>query len=423
MRKTITTVWPLFFGLALIAISTGVQNSLLGIRADLEGFDTAFTGLIMSGYFIGFLFGSTQGPRIIQQVGHVRTFGALTALASITVLLHALFVHPWLWFLLRLLTGLAISGLYVVAESWLNQAATDRNRGQILSFYMIIMLLGMFAGQFLLNLADPSSFELFGTISVLMSFAAIPILITVIPTPTIEPSSSIGIRKLLGWAPYGLPGAFLVNMCFGMIFGMAAVYASKIQLSTREISWFMAAILFGGLVLQWPLGRLSDKLDRRIVIVGASAAAGLFALLAATRGQETLGQLLLYVALLGGFLLPLYALFVALVNDYMRPEKIVAASGTVLLVGGLGAAIGPLLIAWVMDVFGTNGFFWFIGAVCGCVAALGLVRIIFFPYVPEEDRHEFSIYAPATVGTVLHAEQPETSDTKAKEQTLEAPFE
>lgn len=423
MRKTITTVWPLFFGLALIAVSTGVQNSLLGIRADLEGFDTAFTGLIMSGYFIGFLFGSTQGPRIIQEVGHVRTFGALTALASITVLMHALFVNPWLWFVLRLLTGLAISGLYVVAESWLNQAATDRNRGQILSFYMLIMLLGMFAGQFLLNLADPRSFELFSAISVLLSFAAIPILITVIPTPTIEQSSSIGIRKLLGWAPYGLPGAFLVNMCFGMIFGMAAVYASKINLSTQEISWFMAAIIFGGMVLQWPLGRLSDKLDRRIVIAGASAAAGLFALLAATRGQQSLDQLLLYVALLGGFLLPLYALFVALVNDYMRPEKIVAASGTVLLVGGLGAAIGPMLIAWVMDVFGTNGFFWFIGAVCGCVAGLGLIRVLFFPYVPEEDRHEFSIYAPATVGTVLHAEQPETSGTKAKEQSLEEPFE
>lgn len=412
MRKTIRTIWPLFFGLSLIALAIGVQSSLLGVRASLEEFDTTATGLVMSGYFLGFLFGSTQGPRMIKRVGHVRTFGALTALASITILVHALFIDPWVWFLMRVFTGLAISGVYVVAESWLNQAADDKNRGQILSIYMITMLLGMFGGQFLLNLADPKSFELFGLISVLVSFAAIPILITATPTPVIEQSEAVSIRKLLEWAPFGLFGSFFINMCYGMVFGMAAVYASKIGLSIQEVSYFMASILFGGLILQWPIGRLSDKLDRRLVITLAAAAAAFFAFVCTQQSKNNFQQLLIVAALFGGFLLPLYALFIALVNDYMRPEKIVAASGTVLLVAGLGATIGPMTVALVMDITGAQGFFWCLTAICSLIAIYGAYRLIFHPYVAERDRHEFSIFAASTVGTVLHAEVETCNVTK-----------
>lgn len=411
MRKTIKTIWPLFLGLLLIALAIGIQTSLLGIRAESEGFSTFVTGLVMSGYYVGFMFGSLRGPNIIKRVGHVRTFGALTALASVTILIHMLFVEPWVWFVMRVFTGVAMSGIFVVAESWLNSAADDKNRGQILSFYMITMFLGLFGGQFLLNLADPNSFELFSLVSVLVSIAAIPILLTATPTPVIDQSEPISLRKLLSWAPYGVIGCFLVNMCHAMVFGMAAVYASSIGMNIREVSYFMGAIIFGGLILQWPIGRISDKLDRRLVLAVTSAIAAFFAVMCSTTDKAHFPLLLLYSALFGGFFLPLYALCVALVNDFMRPENIVAASGTVLLIAGSGAAIGPLAVASVMDLTGPQGFFLCLAAACITMAIYGVYRLIFYSYVQDRERHEFHIYAPVTVVTLLHAELDPASET------------
>ncbi|MCP4271763.1 MAG: MFS transporter [Gammaproteobacteria bacterium] len=414
MYKTVRTIWPLFFGLLLLALAIGVQNSLLGLRASIEGFDITVTGFVMSGYFIGFLFGSTQGAKIIKRVGHVRAFGALTALASVSVIVHAVFVLPSVWFVMRVITGLAMSGIYVVAESWLNHAANDKNRGQILSIYMIIMMLGSFAGQFLLNLADPESFELFGLISILVSFAAIPILITVTPTPKIEQTSPVSIRKLFQWTSFGVIGIFIVNICDAMLFGMAAVYAATIGLSVLEISYFVAAFIFGGLVLQWPIGFLSDRIDRTIVITIVSAAATISAYFCTLQSKNDMPLLLLFTALLGGFLLPLYALFIAFANDYMRPEKIVAASSTIILVGGMGATTGPLISALMMDTIGAQGFFWGIGMLCAIVCCLGAYSVLFHKYIPEEDRHEFSIYAGYAVAPVAHAElgTDDTEDSK-----------
>ncbi|MCP3674008.1 MAG: MFS transporter [Gammaproteobacteria bacterium] len=404
MLKVVRTIWPLFFGLFLLALAIGVQNSLLGLRASIEKFDITVTGFIMSGYFIGFLFGSTQGAKFIKKVGHVRTFGALTALASISILVHAVFVLPSVWFVMRVFTGLAMSGIYVVAESWLNHAANEKNRGQILSIYMIIMMLGFFAGQFLLNLAAPESFELFGLISILVSFAAIPILITVTPSPEIEQTPSVSIRKLFQWTSFGLIGIFIINICDAMLFGMAAVYAATIGLSILELSYFIAAFIFGGLLLQWPIGYLSDRIDRNIVITLVSGAAAISAYFCTLQSKDDFLSLLIFSTLLGGFLLPLYALFIALANDYMRPEKIVAASSTIVLVGGMGAATGPLISAVMMDYIGPQGFYWGIGALCFVVFAIGLYRVFFHSYIPEEDRHEFSIYAGYAVAPVVHSE-------------------
>ncbi len=404
MFKVVRTIWPLFFGLFLLALAVGVQNSLLGLRASIEGFEVTVTGLVMSGYFIGFLFGSTQGEKIIKRVGHIRAFGALTALASICILIHAVFVFPTVWFVMRVLTGIAMSGIYVVAESWLNHAANDKNRAQILSIYMIIMMLGFFCGQFLLNLADPESFELFGLISILVSFAAIPILITATPSPEVEQTPSVSIRKLFQWTSFGLIGIFIVNICDAMLFGMAAVYAATIGLSILEVSYFVAAFIFGGLVLQWPIGYLSDRTDRNIVITFVSFAAVVSAFFCGFQSNDDLVLLLLFSSLLGGFLLPLYALFIALANDYMRPEKIVAASSTIVLVGGMGASVGPLLSAIMMDLIGPQGFFWGIGSLCAFISVYGVYHVMFHKYIPEEDRHEFSIYAGYAVAPVVRAE-------------------
>jgi MFS family permease len=262
----------------------------------------------------------------------------------------------------------------------------------------------LFGGQFLLNLADPNSFELFSLISILVSFAAIPILLTATPTPIIEQSESISLRKLFAWAPLGVVGCFLVNMCLAMVFGMAAVYARQIGMNIEEISYFMGAIIFGGLILQWPIGRISDHFDRRMVLAVTAALAAIFALLSTTTDKQNFVLLLLYSALFGGFVLPLYALCIALVNDFMRPQNIVAASGTVLMIGGIGSTVGPLAVAGVMDTIGPQGFFLSTATICTGVALYSVYRLLFHGYVKDLERHEFHIYAPAMVGTVLHAE-------------------
>lgn len=401
MRKKITSIWPLFFGVLLIGLCVGAQGTLISLRAALEGFPNTLTGLIMSAYYMGFLLGASRGQKVIKRVGHVRTFAALTALSSLCVLMHSLYVNPWAWVATRFLTGFAMCGIYLVAESWLNQAADDSNRGKILSLYMITLLGGILGGQFLLNLADPLSFELFSLISILMSAAAIPILVTATPTPAIQPAPSISPIKLFQWAPFGLSGIFLIQMCSAMIFGMAPVYANMVGLSTEQVAWLMAAIVAGALLFQWPLGLLADRFNRRIVATSLTGIAALLGILTGLLSETSFFWLLCLVGLFGGFALPLYAVFSALVNDFMKPEKIVAASSTILLVGGVGASLGPLLIAPLLDIAGPKGFFWGCSATLACISCYGLYRIARFPYAAREDIHEFSMLAGANIGTGL----------------------
>lgn len=385
----------------LIGLCVGAQGTLISLRAALEGFPNTITGLIMSAYYMGFLLGASRGQKVIKRVGHVRTFAALTALSSLCVLMHSLYVNPWAWVATRFLTGFAMCGIYLVAESWLNQAADDSNRGKILSLYMITLLGGILGGQFLLNVADPVSFELFSLISILMSAAAIPILVTATPTPVVTPAPSINPLKLFQWAPFGLSGIFLIQMCSAMIFGMAPVYANMVGFSTQQVAWLMAAIVAGALLFQWPLGLLADKFNRRLVATSLTGIAALLGIVTGFLSDTSFIWLLCLVGLFGGFALPLYAIFSALVNDFMKPEKIVAASSTILLVGGIGAALGPLIIAPILDWAGPKGFFWGCSATLALISVYGLYRISRYPYAARSDVHEFSMLAGANIGTGL----------------------
>lgn len=401
MRKNITSIWPLFFGMLLIGMCVGAQGTLISLRAALEEFPNALTGLIMSAYYMGFLLGAKRGQVVIRRVGHVRTFGALTALSSLCVLLHSLFINPWAWFATRFLTGFAMCGIYLVAESWLNQSADDSNRGKIMSLYMITLLSGILIGQFMLNLADPKSYELFSLISILMSAAAIPILATATPTPVPSLATSISPLKLFQWAPFGLIGVFMIQMCSAMVFGMAPVYGYQLGLDTHEVALLMAAIVAGALILQWPLGILADRFNRRAVATILTAIAGLLALVSAQLSPTSIIWLLCITGLFGGFALPLYAVFSALVNDFMRPDKIVAASSTILLVGGIGASIGPLLVAPFLDLAGPAGFFYGCAASLLSISVYGVYRMLNFPYAARIDLHEFAVQPLGSIGSGL----------------------
>ena len=271
--RTVVAIWPLFAGLSLIGLAIGVQGSLLGVRAAIEGFDDLLIGLLMSCYFAGFLAGSLLTPKMIQRVGHIRIFAALSAVASVTILVHALFINPWAWALMRLLTGFAFSTIYVVSESWLNQSSTNTNRGQILSVYTTILLAGICAGQFMLNLADPSGFTLFILISVMVSVAAVPILLSVVQTPPIEETERVSMSHLWYRTRVGVIAIIVSQWVSSILFSMGAVYATKLGFSVYQVANFMGAMMAGGMFLQWPLGKLSDTIDRRWVIGFASLSA------------------------------------------------------------------------------------------------------------------------------------------------------
>ncbi|MGH6912491.1 MAG: MFS transporter, partial [Geminicoccales bacterium] len=360
MLFAITSCWALLLGITFLLLGSGLQGSLLGIRASLEDFSTIVTGLIMSGYYVGFVAGSIVAPRLVARVGHVRVFAALAALASTTVLMHAVLVEPVTWTALRLATGFCYAGLYVVTESWLNARADNAMRGQLLAVYVALCLIGMALGQLLLNLADPGGVELFVLVSVLVSLGVVPMLLSTGPTPAYEAPAKVRLRRLLSISPLGVVGLFGTVMVHGAFFGMGPVYAAEAGFSVREISLFMSAMLLGGIVLQWPVGRLSDAFDRRKVITLVTLLAATFALAAGVTSRDSGPGLLLTVALFGGMALPMYSLCLAHANDFLKPDEMVPASGSLILMASIGAALGPASASAAMASLGPQAFFWWL---------------------------------------------------------------
>ena len=389
MLAAISSAWALLLGIAFIMLGNGLQNTLLGVRATLEGFGTGVTGLVMTAYFVGFVTGSTIVPRLLANVGHIRVFAALASLASSAVLVHTVFVTPLTWGLVRIVTGFCFAGLYVVAESWINEAATNKTRGQLLSVYMIMVLGGTGSGQLLMNLSDPRGFELFVLVSVLISVALIPITLSVGRAPPFEASESIGVRALFRASPLGVAGAFLIGIAHAALYTMGPVFGTEIGLSVERVSLFIAAALFGGLALQWPIGWLSDRFDRRRVIVAVAWVATGASFAAGTGGVGSYPLLIASTALLGGMSMPLYSLCGAHTNDHLTPPQIVAASATLVLVGGFGLMMGPSLAAALMQFSGPSGIFWLLALVHGCIGAYGLYRMMRREPVPLDEQRTY----------------------------------
>jgi MFS family permease len=353
-------VWALLFGVALLMLGNGLQGSLLGIRAAEEGFHSRLIGWIMAGFFMGFLLGSGLTPRAINRVGHIRVFAALAATASIVILLHAVLIHPLVWALMRFLTGLCYAGIFVVAESWLNNSADNTTRGRLLGLYMVTTFLGMGGGQLLLNLGDPSSADLFILASILISFSVIPMLLSAAPAPGIHSERSVGLRRLYRQSPLGMVGTFAAGITNGSVFGMGAVYATAAGLSVSEVALFMGILITGGAVFQYPLGKISDRFDRHTIIIGVSFAAAAIALAASMARLLPVSLTLAFAGLFGGLGLTNHSLCIAHANDSIDSDEILAASSTLVLVLGVGSIIGPVIVGYSMDLIGPPGFFLFL---------------------------------------------------------------
>ena len=372
MTQELKAAWALLFGIGLMSLANGLQGTLLGLRASLEGFGTLTTGAVMAGYFIGMVLGSKISAGLIARVGHIKVFAALAALASIVILVQSVLVDPWVWGATRVLTGVCYAGLYVVSESWLNDRASNENRGALLSIYMLIISLGMGSGQFLLNIADPQTTQLFILVSVIVSFASVPILLTARPAPAFETSTDMSLVELYRHSSLAVQCAFLVGAAHGTIFGVGAVYGVKVGFTTEQLAAFMAAFSLGGLLGQWPIGRLSDLVVRREVMLWVGLAACLTALAADL--VVPAGWLFLGLAtLVGAFVLPMYSVSVAYVNDRLPAEKVVGATGAIVMASGLGLTLGPVLTALAMEFLGAKAFFASISVTFGLLVGFVLI--------------------------------------------------
>ena len=430
MHKEVTRSWPLFAGIGTMMIAHGLQMQLMGIRSVAENFSVITTGIFMAGYFIGYFSGSQTTPKLVQKVGHIRVFAAFASLASLSALLAAVYVNPVMWTLSRIITGISLVSCYIVAESWLNDRATNKNRGQLLSAYMIILYIGLGIGMLLLNVSDPKNYEPFILVSVLLSLALVPILLTKRPTPKFKKIGTISIKELYEISPLGTLSSFATGLIHAAFFSLISVYATKANFTLLEISILLFISTIAGALGQGPIGYFSDIYDRRKVIVittFASAALAFFSILTSNDPIENIYWMnefdfkkiifFLFVGLYTSLSLPLFSLNLAHTNDYVPKEKFVAAGGGLQLIFGIGAISGPIICSLFMEWFGLNGFFIFLIIAHIFIGVFGLYRMKVRETVENPDSSFTPV--PATItpaGLELDPDTPETFDNNQTQQ-------
>jgi MFS family permease len=394
MEKILKNSWALFLGMGALMLAYGFQGSLLGVRAVKEEFSLTATGFMMSGYFVGYFIGAKTIPQIISRVGHIRVFAAFASIASLVVLIHAVYVSPFIWFLLRVLTGISMVSIYTVAESWLNDRASNKNRGSVLSIYMVILYGAMGLGMFLLNFSDPGNFEPFILISIITSAALIPILLTKRKPPTFKKISSMSIQEVFISSPFGMVSSFFYGTIQSALFTLLAVYAATMNFSIFQISLVTFLLAVSGAISQWPIGKLSDMFDRRKVIIIVTFAAAFFAFCAilSSRQMYLPGDLAtskfwfyVFLILFSFCSLPMFSLILAHTNDFIPKEKFVAAGASLQFIFGMGAMAGPFLCSIFMGMVGPNGFFIFLLFFHSVIGVYGIYRSKVRPVIENPD--------------------------------------
>jgi len=416
MLIVLRTSWPLLLGMMLLMVGNGMQGTLLGIRGGLEGFSASQMSVVTSAYFLGFLFGSRLTPGLIRSVGHVRVFAALGSLISAVLILYAAAPDWLVWTAMRVFMGFAFAGVYITAESWLNDASSNETRGQALSLYMITQMIGIVTAQGMMNLGDPSGFILFIIPSVLVSLSFTPILLTAGRVPAFELTKPLSFVDLYRASPLGIIGMFLLGGVFSAQFGMAAVWGSEAGLSVRDISIFIAAIYVGGMLLQYPIGWASDRMDRRQLIL-ALAVLGAATMVVPVLAEPGFTLLVVIGFVLGGVTNPMYSLVLAYVNDYLDPSDMPAASAGLVFINGLGAIGGPLITGWMMGQIGPAGFFLYIGVLYVLLAGYAGWRMTQRAAPSPDETGGYAMVMPSAsvvaVEAVIEASHEEAEDEPA----------
>lgn len=374
MLKLIMSLFNLIFGMSILLVGAGLLGSLLGIRAKLAGFSNEVTGMVMAAYFAGYILGTYLDPRIIHRIGHVRAFTVFAALGSTVAVSHAIWINPWFWGVLRLINGVSLVGLYMIIESWLNSMANNEVRGRLFSSYTMSTLLAMGLGQLLLKVGSVQSFVPFALVSMLFSFGLIPVALTHVPQPAPIEHPSLHLHQLIAFSPLGTASTFIAGLTSGTFWALGAVFAHGLGLDTDHIGIFMATTIFGGALLQWPLGKLSDRFGRRTILLSICMGSTLLASTIALVGTTNLILLFCLCFFYGGFSLTLYAISVAYMNDRIRVENMLAMSSSLLMLYGIGAVIGPIIGGVVMSRIGNNSLLFYLASAFILLALFGLYR-------------------------------------------------
>jgi len=377
----------------MIMMGNGLQGTLLGLRANMEGFPVFVTGIVMALYYAGFLVGCHLTPKMIGSVGHIRVFSGLASMASITILLHGEFVNPWVWGIVRILSGISFAGLFIVTESWLNSIATNKLRGVIFGFYLLILHGSFFIGQFLINLAPLNDMALFVLISILVSLSILPLTLANKPAPGFALPEKLPLKDLIKSSPLSLYSVFVSGFCSGTVFGIGAVYASELGKSNSWTALFLACYVLGSAIMPLFIGTFSDRHDRRKVIIGIAFAAFVTSLLFVF---EPLKFPLMII--LGGLNTSIYSVGLAYMNDHIKPEQSVSASTSLILLNSIGAMLGPLVIGFMMDFVSLSTFFFSFSTLLFSLFVFGLYRARYGNKVVVADQGEF-IPVPSRTGT------------------------
>lgn len=367
MVRTIRPIASLLAGVALLLLGAGLLNTLIPLRGSQMGFSDVLLGALTSAYFIGFFLGTYAASPLIRRIGHIRAFAFCAACCACVVLLHAIDSNPWLWVVLRLFAGMALVVLYTVIESWLNATAEPSQRGTVFASYMVVNLGALAAAQQLLRIQGSAAFVLFTVVALLVCAATMPVLLTRMIQPTLQPRPRLELRRLFRAAPSAGAGALLSGLAMGAFWGLAPVYASRIGFTPDRVGTYMSIGIIGGAAMQWPLGRLSDHTDRRLALMIVCALGATVAALSPLIGILPFGPFLA-IFIFGGLSFAIYPIVVAHLLDHLPPEDLVSASSSVLLLNGLGSAIGPLLAGLMMSTLAPWALFAWFAATEGALA-------------------------------------------------------
>lgn len=381
-RTALLAAWGLFAALTLLMVGNGLIGVLVGVRSELESFNTTVTGLVMAAYFAGFLVGSQVTPKLMARVGHIRVFAGLSSAAATTALMHALLVSPFTWMLFRLIFGFAMAGLYVVVESWLNDIVSNANRGRVMAVYMVVSMGGLAVGQLFIGFGNALEPTLFIVAGAVMALAVAPISLSINDAPYFELPPRAGYRELWKAAPLGVITAVGAGVANGALIAMAGVYATQVGMPGGRIGVFVAAAAAGSVALQWPIGHMSDVIGRRRSILAVTFGAMAVAAVGPWLDTESWG-LIAVMFFLGGLSYPMYSLALSHVVDVLPAGQAVTGSVAVVFLTGVGSIFGPLSASVAMSYLGPEGFFWTMATVHLAIGVYGVARAARRPVAGE----------------------------------------
>ncbi|GAB4168320.1 MAG: MFS transporter [Wenzhouxiangellaceae bacterium] len=398
----IISVASLLAGIAIILAGNGLLGTVLGLRGQIEGIAPGQLGVIMSAYFAGFMAGTFWVPGLIRRVGHIRVFATMASVASVTALLHGLLVDPVLWLLLRAVSGVCLVGVYISIESWLNARVSNAQRGHVFSAYVTTTLMGLGVGQLLLMSADPAGLELFALASVLLSLGLVPVAMTRVDQPALPVARRLGLRRLYEISPLGVVGSLCAGLAAGSFWGLAPVFASAVGLDTNGVALFMAMTILGGVLMLWPIGRLSDHYERRRVLTLVCACSALTAAVVAIVVELDIRFLMLAGLCWGAFGFSLYALSAAHTNDQVEAEHTLEVAASLQMIWAVGAIAGPIAAGALMQRLAPEALMVFIAVSSLLPALFALWRMRVRKAIPVEAQRDFvPLYSSAPVALQL----------------------